>query len=434
MTILSGKNEERISLRHDVVDAEAATNSETAAADANPNVNDDNDQDNDHDHNDNDNDDTNRRRNLFYQEETKEYNHKDQRNKMLQKTNNDMFQDNASNTSTSTGTSIHEMDDETDEMVGIMNNNNNNNNNNFYDKELIHLKKRIKHWNKVITTVGVIILVSSTFLIVLYFTTHLFDSYKNPFWSSSYPGDTSENENQTINKHDIDDDDFKLCSNQEYLNQISMNYDVKRFIACFDLCQEHACCLSSADVDVNVNGSNQDVSTSISTSISITSSTSCQNNNNATFYCQRESIQKCPVILQIYTEQFKTYIDTICYPQDPYDNKSNSKKMDMISNNNNNNNDVWREEDEDTVLSECKSQCSFVECCFTINQFENEDITSSGSGSSSSGSSIIKKNSNCFMEKTLLCEVFSGCMVNYENAAMFGFGIGPVISDVGGGV
>lgn len=55
---------------------------------------------------------------------------------------------------------------------------------------------------------------------------------------------------------------------------------------------------------------------------------------------------------------------------------------------------------------ECGKLCEFVSCCFSM-----DDDT------------------NCYGDRTTLCQNFGECGNYYENAAMFGIGIGPVIID-----
>lgn len=262
------------------------------------------------------------------------------------------------------------------------------------------LKNQIDFWKKTLNFGNTFVVVMTTIIIALYFTTDLF----------SEPIDNNNNTNATSTN--------KLISmTNQCLNETIMETnDMDSFLTCAGLCSDASSC---CDIDTFISRDRSDAekqnrittetaiaaieaaasSSSKSTStVSVTNaekdattttitSSSCNDDKDIFPISICDNI--CTPILNDYLEYFITYIQTIC-DRDLIKNTDESSSSSSSQN-------------QHRQL--CQDKCSQLDCCFSM----DDDI-------------------NCLEKEELLCSSFyESCVVVHENAAMFGVGIGPQI-------
>ena len=91
----------------------------------------------------------------------------------------------------------------------------------------VHMQKKIKRWRQIVNSISVALLVVSSVIITLYFTTDLFDEYKKQ--QQKVDGGLSELE------HEMLSDSCRKAKT-----------DMDSYDSCVDGCQSHLCCFEAA--------------------------------------------------------------------------------------------------------------------------------------------------------------------------------------------
>ena len=303
--------------------------------------------------------------------------------------NNDMMNMNGSSSSpppiqhqnrSSSGGSLYYNNENDDESRGIIFSDNKSHGDEnptwYYDDEINRLRQDIQFWNKFLTIGNTSVLLFSVLVLVLYFTTDMF------------PKEQQQHHNWNVTEI------FTTVSNRCLNETIMEKNDIGTFMECATFCSDvKPCC----DGDQN---SNYDTMKNVTTILQSTEpfemkeSSICQktngesddfpnnNNNNNNNHINHFSKQQChetctPIINTTYMTYFTTYMQRICNVE----TIEKSKKAYKL----------------------CEEKCVHFDCCFSIDESQN-----------------------CLGDAGYMCgSFFDACVHVKENAAMFGYGVGP---------
>lgn len=246
----------------------------------------------------------------------------------------------------------------------------------YYDDEINRLKQDIQFWNRFLTIGNTSVLLFSVLVLVLYFTTDVFPK---------------EQQQQPIHSWNVTEI-FDSVSNRCLDETIMKENDIGTFMECATFCSDVVPC---CDGDEN---SNDDAMKNITSVIQSTEpfrmneSSICQktndetqiylNNNekknNINHFPKQQCYETCnPIINTTYMTYFSTYMQRIC-------NKETIEKS-------------------KTAFKLCEEKCIHFDCCFNLDESQN-----------------------CLADAGSMCgSFFDACVHVKENAAMFGYGVGP---------